>query len=108
MPDNLARKNISFAAGEQRDESRRPITMEAKCRENDSFRTEVYLIDLSAKGCKVETSLRIGPGQRIWLALGDLDSRLAHVRWSDQGAMGCLFDEPLPDAVVAHLSAHHS
>lgn len=105
MQTHLARNTIPLSENDQRGESRRAITVEAKCREHGSFRTEVYLIDLSANGCRVETSLRIRPGQHIWLSLGGLESRLAHVRWSDQNAMGCQFDEPLHDAVIAQLSA---
>lgn len=108
MKANLARQNVPFADGDQRDETRCPITMEAKCREYGSFRTEVYLIDLSANGCKVETSMRIRPGQRIWLTLNGLESRLAYVRWSDHGTMGCQFDEPLHNAVVERLTSRHS
>ncbi len=98
---------LPFAEGDQRDETRRPITMEAKCREYGSFRTEVYLIDLSAKGCKVETSLRIRAGQRIWLTLHGLDHRQAHVRWSDHGTMGCQFDDPLSEAELGQLASNH-
>lgn len=108
MTANQAKKNAPFNHGDQRDESRCPVTIEAKCREYGSFRTEVYLIDLSAKGCKIETSLRIRPGQRIWLTLSGFESRLAHVRWSDQRGMGCQFEEPLQDAAIARLTSNHS
>lgn len=108
MNANQARQDAPFTDTDQRDESRCPVTIEAKCREFGSFRTEVYLIDLSAKGCKIETSLRIRPGQRIWLTLNGVESRLAYVRWSDQRGMGCQFDEPLDDAAIARLTSDHS
>ncbi len=104
MTADQAKNDPPVAYGDQRDETRLPITIEAKCREHGSFRTEVYLIDLSAKGCKVETSLRIRSGQRIWLTLADIAPREAQVRWSGRGTMGCQFDEPLSDTVVARLA----
>ncbi len=105
MTADQARHDPPVVEGDQRDEARLPITMEAKCREYGSFRTEVYLIDLSAKGCKVETSLRIGSGQRVWLTLAGLETREARVRWSGRGAMGCQFDEPLDEALLAQLAS---
>lgn len=105
MTADQANNDPPAADGDQRDETRLPVTMEAKCREYGSFRTEVYLIDLSAKGCKVETSLRIRSGQRVWLTLAGLETREAQVRWSGRGSMGCQFDEPLPEAILAQLAS---
>lgn len=108
MNANQARQDAPIPNTDQRNESRCPVTIEAKCRECGSFRTEVYLIDLSVKGCKIETSLRIRPGQQVWLTLNGFESRLAHVRWSDQRGMGCQFDEPLHDAMIARLTSDHT
>ncbi len=104
MTADQAKRRPPVVDGDQRDETRLPVTMEAKCREYGSFRTEVYLIDLSARGCKVETSLRIRSGQRVWLTLAGLESREAQVRWSGRGSMGCQFDEPLPETILTQLA----
>ncbi|MEO6215352.1 MAG: PilZ domain-containing protein [Sphingomonas sp.] len=61
------------------------------------------LCDISTYGCRLVSSTRHAPGDRLWLGLNGNPPMAATVVWCADGRIGCRFDEPLPRALMRQL-----
>jgi len=61
------------------------------------------LCDISTYGCRLVSSTRHAPGDRLWLGLNGSPPLAATVVWCADGRIGCRFDEPLPRALMRQL-----
>jgi hypothetical protein len=63
------------------------------------------LCDISTYGCRLASSTRHSPGDRLLLGLNGSLPLAATVVWCSDGHLGCRFDEPLPRPLMRQLIA---
>lgn len=73
-------------------------------RQQQGSRRQVAVLDLSARGCRVQTVM-FRPGQKVWIGVGTLEPRIATVAWTDATSSGLEFRTPLHPSVVEHFAA---
>lgn len=65
---------------------------------------QVAMFDLSVEGCKMETSDRqVAAGEDVAFTLPGGHPVTGRVVWTQDGYAGVFFDQPLHEALVAHL-----
>ncbi len=81
---------------EQRAHQRLPVRLQrATARSLQSPAIEAGLADLSAHGCRLQTSRRLKEGARILLYFADAEPVLATAIWCDGKHIGCRFDQAI-------------
>ncbi|NNC72408.1 MAG: pilus assembly protein PilZ [Sphingomonadaceae bacterium] len=83
-----------------REAERRPVGMRVGFRKRGYDQAKADVLDLSAKGFKIDTAMSLGVGTEVWLTLPGMTSRPAIVKWSENFIAGCEFIEPLHIAVL--------
>lgn len=82
----------------------RRYAQRARCRIAASVVPEVWITDLSTRGCQFKSRLGLAkPGQRITLQPEGLGVLPATVRWARDGTYGVEFECPMHPSVVEHL-----
>jgi hypothetical protein len=66
--------------------------------------SEAMLCDVSSYGCRLATEARHVPAERVWLKLGGAMPVAATVVWSEQGHLGCRFDQPIARDLMRMLT----
>ena len=85
---------------ERREHPRSSLAMPARVRRL-SYNQPAMVRDLSAAGCKLETSgLSLEPGDRVLIRPNGFESLLGTVIWTQGGQAGVKFDEALRQATV--------
>jgi len=84
-----------------RSDTRIPATLRQPTRQ----RFPISVINLSARGCGIETKSPPPLGAMAWLRLPGLESWFATIAWSEPGRAGLDFTQPLHPAVVEKLLA---
>lgn len=85
-------------------EARRAVGLLGKVRWSVSLRADVYLLDLSLRGCRIQFAAEpMSVGTAVFIRPADLCTLRSTVRWSTAYAMGLEFDHPLHPAVLEHL-----
>lgn len=79
---------------------RTPVELMGGMRQSFAAAVSVRILDLSLHGFRVETHLRLEKGQNLWMRLPGLEPRHAKVAWVGHQVYGCLFTEPLHQAVL--------
>lgn len=83
----------------ERQATRLEIPAEVSLRRPGRFHYHTRLLDLSAKGCRVEFVERPRVGERIWVKFEGFDSIEATVRWRDGFFGGVEFVRPIYPSV---------
>ena len=65
---------------------------------------EGELCDLSTDGCRITSAIAVLPGTGLLLAIANRSPILGIVRWSQDGAIGVEFGQPLSPATVRDLA----
>jgi hypothetical protein len=69
-------------------------------------RHRVVIADISTTGCRIiDHDAEVRVGDRVVLAIAQLDPLAATVRWSRGDAAGLEFDVPLEAKIVLHLAS---
>lgn len=80
------------------------VVMPGGVRHSLTRRASVSIADLSANGCRIETTdEEIAIGSPVFVRLDGLAPLRATVRWRDAGVAGLEFDHPLYIPVMDHL-----
>lgn len=82
-----------------------PLQCEVEFRRQGDPRTMVDLLDLSPEGCCIAPTVRVEPGQMIFLRMPGMEAIPAKVAWVEQWKVGVEFDRPLYGAVFDGLVA---
>lgn len=88
------------AAHDQRRFVRVGVSVPAGLRAAERPFSACTVVDLSPNGCGIEIQSHVDTGARVWIALPNLESWPARVRWAEGGRAGLEFDRPLHQAVV--------
>ena len=86
---------------EDRISPRVDVGLDAGLRQSGASSVSVQIMDLSTHGFRIETHLYLHKGADVWLRLPGLEARHAKVAWVDRNAVGCAFEQPLHEAVLA-------
>lgn len=82
---------------------RHACLLEGSVREQGKPGIEAVVLNISASGCRLDTSVRFAEGTRIWVRLPGLEPWESRIIWSRGGSAGCRFVLPLHPAVVQRL-----
>lgn len=104
---SAAASSISDSPHDERATVRLNVRMQGSLREHGHSSFQVDVIDLSASGCRLDTSCLMEPGTRVWLKFPSLASLATTVMWRDGYRYGCAFDQPLHMAVFDHIAKRH-
>lgn len=78
---------------------RRSIGMRVGFRKRGYDLAKADIVDLSAKGFKIDSAMTLGPDSEVWVTLPGMAPRAALVKWVRDFIAGCEFVEPLHEAV---------
>lgn len=70
-------------------------------------KTLCRVADITVHGCKLETYTALSRGAAIWLTLPGGGTVAADVIWADDFNAGCVFLDPLRQALVDRLAKLH-
>jgi PilZ domain len=84
----------------QRTAERRPTGVRSALRPRGMGSIPVQVIDISARGCRVEVRPTPYEGSTVWLKLPGLEAWYGRVAWVGEGCVGVEFSKPLHPAVV--------
>jgi hypothetical protein len=99
-------RTVQAASLDRRAEPRHQVNItRATARSNRARILAADLCDISTYGCRLVSSTRHAPGDRLWLGLNGSQPFAATVVWCAEGRIGCRFDEPLPRTLMRQLIA---
>ncbi len=87
----------------KREAGRTAVGMRTGFRKRGYENARADLLDISAKGFKVDTALAPGVGNVVWLRLPGIEPKVAQVKWVDGFIAGCEFHAPMHTAVLDRL-----
>ena len=94
---------------EQRQSTRFSVMLPARCRSRSGFVDHVVIGDLSAHGCRIQSSgLILSVGQLVVVRPEGLEGLCGRICWVDGHVAGIAFDQPLYQPVVEHLQRRHA
>lgn len=98
-------RGVAPAHVDQRVADRHPVELKrATVRRHGAKSADARLCDISAYGCRVQSDLDVGIGERLWLRFPDSLPVAATVIWRETGLTGCRFDAPIETAMVRKLA----
>jgi len=95
----------SRAAQEDRSAPRTRLSIPAALRPSGSKGFQTTVRDLSLSGFSATALNRIHPGTVCWLTLPGLESMQARVVWSENGLVGCAFEQLLSPIIHDNILA---
>jgi hypothetical protein len=90
---------------ERRSVERLAMRLTATLRDGTRSRVKVRVIDMSARGCRVECTTNVDDDSWVWLSIAGLENQFCRVVWHHQEYVGLEFEKPLSDAVFDRLLA---
>ena len=81
------------------------LRLTATMRDGTRSRVKVRVIDMSARGCRIECTTQVDDDSWIWLSIAGLETQFCRVVWHCQEFVGLEFEKPLSDAVFERLLA---
>ncbi len=100
-----AYRPVEAAAADRRSEQRYRVTVtRATVRKPAEQPVTGLLRDLSVYGCRLEAERSFDAGERVWLRLGGNMPIVASVVWSEDGVIGCRFDEKIARDMMRSLT----
>lgn len=91
---------------QERQSERRPLVVRVQYRRT-IVRLAAQILDLSRHGLRLSGMERLRVGEIVWITLPGLPPRQAKVVWVDRFEAGCVFVEPLHEAVFDAIVAGH-
>lgn len=91
---------------QERQSERRPLMVRVQYRRT-IVRLAAQILDLSCHGLRLAGKERLRVGEAVWITLPSLPPRQAKVVWVDRFEAGCVFVEPLHEAVFDAIVASH-
>lgn len=89
---------------------RKEVSARIGLRKRGYAQSKVDLLNISKTGFLIEATMQLAIGEQVFLSLPRLESRVAHVAWTDEFRVGCEFEQPLADYVfddvLARLDQH--
>ena len=82
---------------------RAPVSLDAHI--GKGVRTLCRVVDISIHGARLQTYSALARDSMIWLTLPGAGSVVADVKWADDFAAGCQFQQPLDMDVFERLVA---
>ncbi len=92
-------------ATDRRGCQRTQVQLVAECRRPGGRRSPQTIVDLTARGCRVQWPEPTQVGTYMWVSLPTLASNYGRVAWCGAGAMGVDFAQPLHPAVAEMILA---
>ncbi|OBX19231.1 hypothetical protein A9995_08910 [Erythrobacter sp. QSSC1-22B] len=90
----------------RRDKTRKTLSLPGKIRMGRGIPQRVAITDLSEGGCRViQANIRIKADSNVSIRVGNLDPIYASVRWTQNGAIGLEFQQPLCGSLVENMRA---
>ena len=96
----MAQPNQSQA--ERRRSARAALHLGATMRDG-SRKAPARVIDMSARGCRIECSTVVSDGSWVWLGIEGLQNQRCRVVWHCEEFIGLEFETPLSEAVFERL-----
>lgn len=90
---------------ERRRAERTALRLTATMRDGAKSRVKARVIDISARGCRVECTSSAAEDSWIWLSIAGLETQYCRVVWHCHEFTGLEFAKPLSDAVFDKLVA---
>ena len=81
------------------------LRLTATMRDGTRSRVKVRVIDMSARGCRIECPTQVDDDTWIWLSIAGLETQFCRVVWHCQEFVGLEFEKPLSDPVFERLLA---
>src|SRR6266550_3623147 len=100
MSDSVER---SDSQPERRRAPRTALRLTASIREPGRSRTSARVIDLSTRGCRIETNSSASADSWLLLTIAGLETQYCRVVWSCHEFAGVEFATPLTEAVLDRL-----
>lgn len=91
---------------QERQSERRPLMVRVQYRRT-IVRLAAQILDLSRHGLRLAGMERLRVGECVWITLPGLPPRQSRVVWVDRFEAGCVFIEPLHEAVFDAIVAGH-
>lgn len=85
----------------RRRSTRAPVSLDAHI--GKGVRTLCKVVDISIHGARLQTYSALAKDSLIWLTLPGVGSVVAEVKWADDYAAGCQFQQPLEIDVFERL-----
>ena len=95
----------SLAEDEHRQVRRRIVNFAAVLEEHETEAQQVWVLDLSERGCRLRGEAAIAKGTSLLIKLPGAEAVRATVVWSSEGEAGCAFDDDLHAATVEQVIA---
>lgn len=80
---------------ESRQTRRRLVNFAASLQGEEASSIEVFLTDVSEKGCRARVGHEIEPGTSLVIKLPGLEAVRARAVWSRNGEVGCSFEDEI-------------
>lgn len=97
----LAAKLGPLANAGGRQAERNKLRLDASLGQADAAAIDVVVHDLSAHGFLAQTAATLPIGSEVWLELAGVGRISARVRWRGSSTIGCEFDSPISQEVLA-------
>ncbi|MEA3540902.1 MAG: PilZ domain-containing protein [Pseudomonadota bacterium] len=87
----------------RRNAERRHVQIGIKvCRPGETWFSS-RIADLSVTGFRLQSFMKLRPGDELWLMLPGFEGRRARVLWTRGHESGCTFERPLHPAILDHV-----
>ena len=102
-PEPEQEKSQAMSEPLQQRNSRARVSLTCEVRQGTRPWKQTRLEDISQKGFRIAWLPNCRPELPLRIRIPGLQLLSAHIRWQDNGAVGCEFTEPLHVAVLEHL-----
>lgn len=100
-----AYRPVEAAAADRRSDTRYRVTVSrATVRKPAEQPVTALLQDLSVYGCRLAAERSFDSGERVWLRLGGNMPIAGKIVWSEDGVIGCRFDEKIERSMMRSLT----
>ncbi len=82
---------------------RRAVQIGIKVRRPGETWFSSRIADLSVTGFRLQSFMKLRPGDELWLMLPGFEGRRARVLWTRGHESGCTFERPLHPAILDHV-----
>ncbi|ETI65046.1 pilus assembly protein PilZ [Sphingobium sp. C100] len=87
----------------RRNAERRHVQIGVKVRRPGETWFSSHVADLSITGFRLQSFMKLRPGDDLWIMLPGFEGRRARVLWTRAHESGCAFERPLHPAILDHV-----